>query len=113
MTQLLITLLLFCITAIAEIVSCYLGYLMLKQHKPLWLIVPMTITLALFVWLLTLHPTATGRVYRDGFGMAKICRWRFSDTLGQRWRFGNIVGRKYYHSAAQNFVINVCNQQIC
>ncbi|HBI48360.1 MAG TPA: hypothetical protein DDY26_00790, partial [Moraxellaceae bacterium] len=39
MTKLLITLLLFFITAIVEIVSCYLGYLMLKQHKPLWLIV--------------------------------------------------------------------------
>jgi small multidrug resistance family-3 protein len=58
-----ITLFLFIITAIAEIVSCHLGYLILKQQKPLWLILPMLVTLAIFVWLLTLHPTATGRVY--------------------------------------------------
>ena len=84
MTQLLITLLLFCITAIAEIVSCYLGYLMLKQHKPLWLIVPMTITLALFVWLLTLHPTATGRVYAayGGIYIATALVWlKFVDGV--------------------------------
>lgn len=57
------TLLLFILTAIAEIVGCYLPYLMLKQQKTLWLLVPTIFSLALFVWLLTLHPTATGRVY--------------------------------------------------
>ena len=84
MTKLLITLLLFFITAIAEIVSCYLCYLMLKQHKPLWLIVPMTITLALFVWLLTLHPTATGRVYAayGGIYIATALVWlKFVDGV--------------------------------
>lgn len=59
----LMTLLLFILTAIAEIVSCYLGYLMISQRKPLWLMIPMLISLAAFIWLLTLHPTATGRVY--------------------------------------------------
>ena len=51
------------ITAIAEIVGCYLGYQLLLEKKPLWYLIPLVISLAIFVWLLTLHPTATGRVY--------------------------------------------------
>jgi small multidrug resistance family-3 protein len=54
---------LFALTAIAEIVGCYLPYLWLKQDKPIWLLIPASISLALFVWLLTLHPQAAGRVY--------------------------------------------------
>ena len=57
------TLGLFAITALAEIVGCYLPWLWLKQGKTAWLLVPAAASLALFVWLLTLHPTATGRVY--------------------------------------------------
>ena len=54
---------LFALTALAEIVGCYLPWLVLKQGKPLWLLVPAALSLALFAWLLTLHPTAAGRVY--------------------------------------------------
>jgi small multidrug resistance family-3 protein len=54
---------LFAITAIAEIVGCYLPWLVLKQGKSLWLLVPAAVALALFAWLLTLHPTAAGRTY--------------------------------------------------
>lgn len=57
------TFLLFILTAVAEIVGCYLPYLMIKQQKSLWLLIPTVVSLAIFVWLLTLHPTATGRVY--------------------------------------------------
>jgi len=57
------TLMLFVATALAEIVGCYLPYLWLKQGKPAWLLVPAAASLALFAWLLTLHPTAAGRVY--------------------------------------------------
>lgn len=53
--------LLFAITAVAEIVGCYLPWLVLKQGKPTWLLVPAAVSLALFAWLLTLHPTAAGR----------------------------------------------------
>jgi small multidrug resistance family-3 protein len=55
--------LLFVITAVAEIVGCYLPYLVLKEGKTPLLLVPAAISLALFAWLLTLHPTAAGRVY--------------------------------------------------
>lgn len=57
------TIALFAITAIAEIVGCYLPYLWLKQDKSILLLIPAALSLALFAWLLTLHPTATGRVY--------------------------------------------------
>ena len=57
------TIALFCITALAEIVGCYLPYLWLKQDKSVWLLLPAILSLAFFAWLLTLHPTAAGRVY--------------------------------------------------
>ena len=62
--QLLTTTALFILTAIAEIVGCYLPWLWLKQGKPLWLLLPAAFSLGLFVWLLSLHDTAgAGRVY--------------------------------------------------
>ncbi len=54
---------LFALTAIAEILGCYLPYLWLKEGKSILLLVPAAISLALFAWLLTLHPAAAGRVY--------------------------------------------------
>ncbi|MDR7331566.1 YnfA family protein [Roseateles asaccharophilus] len=54
---------LFVITALAEIVGCYLPWLWLKQGAPAWLLLPAAASLALFAWLLTLHPTAAGRAY--------------------------------------------------
>ncbi len=57
------TVALFLVTAIAEIVGCYLPYLWLREDKSVWLLVPAALSLALFAWLLSLHPTAAGRVY--------------------------------------------------
>jgi small multidrug resistance family-3 protein len=57
------TFLLFFVTAIAEIVGCYLPYVWLKKNGTPWLLVPAAVSLALFAWLLSLHPTAAGRVY--------------------------------------------------
>lgn len=54
---------LFVLTALAEIVGCYLPWLVLKQNKSLLLLIPAALSLALFAWLLTLHPTAAGRTY--------------------------------------------------
>lgn len=54
---------LFALTAVAEIVGCYLPYLWLKHGKSAWLLLPAAASLVLFVWLLTLHPHAAGRVY--------------------------------------------------
>ncbi len=54
---------LFVLTAIAEIVGCYLPYLWLRRQGSPWLLLPALASLALFAWLLTLHPAASGRVY--------------------------------------------------
>ncbi len=54
---------LFVLTALAEIVGCFLPYLWLRKDGPSWLLIPAVICLGLFVWLLTLHPAASGRVY--------------------------------------------------
>ena len=63
---------LFTITALAEIVGCYLPYLWLKQDKSILLLIPAALSLALFAWLLSLHPTAAGRVYA-AYGGVYIC----------------------------------------
>ncbi len=54
---------LFVITALTEIIGCYLPYLWLKQGHSVWLLVPAAFSLAAFAWLLTLHPHTAGRVY--------------------------------------------------
>ena len=54
---------LFIITAVAEIIGCYLPYIWLKQGGSVWLLIPAAFSLALFAWLLSLHPTAAGRIY--------------------------------------------------
>lgn len=54
---------LFVLTAIAEIVGCYLPYLWLKQESSVWLLIPAGVSLALFAWLLRPHPSAAGRNY--------------------------------------------------
>lgn len=61
--KLVFTAALFAITAIAEITGCYLPYLWIRQGKSPWLLLPAAVSLALFAWLLTLHPAAAGRVY--------------------------------------------------
>lgn len=57
------TTLLFFATALAEIIGCFLPYLWLKKQGSAWLLLPAALSLMLFVWLLTLHPAANGRVY--------------------------------------------------
>lgn len=60
---------LFAVTALAEIVGCYLPWLVLKQDRSVLLLIPAAISLGLFAWLLTLHPAAAGRTYAAYGGM--------------------------------------------
>jgi small multidrug resistance family-3 protein len=55
--------LLFVLTALAEIVGCFLPYLWLRNQGSPWLLLPSAAALAIFAWLLTLHPTGAGRTY--------------------------------------------------
>ena len=55
---------LFALTALAEIVGCYLPWLWLRQGGSIWLLLPAAASLALFAWLLTLVDTDhAGRAY--------------------------------------------------
>ena len=82
------TLALFVATALAEIVGCYLPYLWLREGKSPWLLVPTAASLALFAWLLTLHPTAAGRVYA-AYGGVYI-----TVALGWLWLVDGIAPRR-------------------
>jgi small multidrug resistance family-3 protein len=83
------TFLLFVVTALAEIVGCYLPYLWLRKGGSAWLLVPAAISLALFAWLLTLHPTASGRVYAAYGGVyvsaAILWLWLIDGIKPTRW----------------------------
>ncbi|KAI3593988.1 UPF0060 membrane protein YnfA [Cupriavidus sp. U2] len=57
------TVALYVLTALAEILGCYLPYLWLRQNASPWVLLPGAASLAVFAWLLTLHPDASGRVY--------------------------------------------------
>ena len=57
------TCLLFFVTALAEITGCFLPYYWLRKQGSPFLLLPAAVSLALFAWLLTLHPAASGRVY--------------------------------------------------
>jgi small multidrug resistance family-3 protein len=87
------TIVLFVVTAMAEIVGCYLPLLWLKNAAPVWVLLPAGLSLALFVWLLSLHPFASGRVYAayGGVYVATALAWLWlidgirptiCDTLG-------------------------------
>lgn len=57
------TIVLYILTALAEIIGCYLPYVWLKKNGSVWLLIPAAISLAIFAWLLTLHDAASGRIY--------------------------------------------------
>ena len=80
---------LFVLTALAEILGCYLPYLWLRKGGSIWLLVPAALSLALFSWLLTLHPTAAGRVYAAYGGVyvavALIWLWRIDRVPLTLW----------------------------
>lgn len=63
------TLILFSITALAEIIGCYCIYAWLRLGKTALLIIPAALSLAAFAWLLTLHPSHAGRVYASYGGV--------------------------------------------
>lgn len=54
---------LFFLTAVAEIVGCYLPYLWMRKGAAAWLLLPAAASLGLFAFLLSLHPAASGRIY--------------------------------------------------
>jgi small multidrug resistance family-3 protein len=80
---------LFVFTAIAEILGCYLPYVWLRKSGSPWLLIPAAFSLAVFAWLLTLHPAAAGRVYAAYGGVyiavALVWLWRVDGVALTRW----------------------------
>lgn len=80
---------LFIVTALTEIVGCYLPYLWLREQKSTWLLLPAGAALALFAWLLTLHPTGAGRTYAAYGGVyvvvAILWAWLIERRAPDRW----------------------------
>ncbi|TCB70072.1 YnfA family protein [Acinetobacter sp. ANC 4216] len=89
LNKVITTCLLFLVTAVMEILGCYFPYLILNQAKSQWLWLPTALALAVFVWLLTLHPAASGRIYAayGGIYIFTALMWlRFVDHVTlTRW----------------------------
>ena len=86
--------LLFVMTALAEILGCYLPWLWLREGRSPWLLVPAAASLALFAWLLTLHPgSAAGRTYAayGGVYVATAVFWLWA-VDGQRPDRFDLIG---------------------
>lgn len=83
------TLLLYAFTALVEIIGCYLSYLVLRKAQTAWLLIPAAFGLALFAWLLTLHPAAAGRTYAAYGGVYVITAlawlWVIEKQQPNRW----------------------------
>ena len=80
---------LFLATALAEIAGCYLPWLWLNGRAPAWVLAPAALLLALFAWLLTLHPHSAGRVYAVYGGayvaVAVAWLWLIDGVRPDRW----------------------------
>lgn len=80
---------LYALTALAEIVGCYLPWLWLRQGASAWLLLPAALSLVAFVWLLSLHPAAAGRVYAAYGGVyvvaALVWLWLVDGIQPTRW----------------------------
>lgn len=89
------TLLLYFVTAMAEIVGCYLPWLWLKKGGSVWLLLPAAVSLAAFAWLLTLHEAASGRVYAAYGGMyisvAILWLWTVDGIRPSAWNVAGVV----------------------
>lgn len=92
-TKIISTFALFFVTTLMEILGCYFPYLILNQGKSHWYWIPTVLALAAFVWLLTLHPAASGRIYAayGGIYIFSALLWlRFVDQVDlTRW---DIIG---------------------
>ena len=80
---------LFVLTAVAEILGCYLPYLWLRRGQSTLLLLPAALSLTTFAWLLTLHPFVAGRTYAayGGVYVAVALLWlRLVDGISpDRW----------------------------
>lgn len=84
----LATIPLFAVTALAEIGGCYLVFLWMRGGRTPWLLVGAAISLVVFAWLLSFHPSA-GRAYAAYGGVyvaaAVVWGWLVERSTPDRW----------------------------
>ncbi|AKT41734.1 YnfA family protein [Chondromyces crocatus] len=84
----LVTLPLFALTALAEIVGCYLVFLWVRGARSPLLLAGAAVSLSLFAWLLSFHPSA-GRAYAAYGGVyvasAVVWGWLVEKQTPDRW----------------------------
>lgn len=89
------TFLLYVVTALAEILGCYLPYLWLREGRSALLLIPSAASLAAFAWLLTLHPAAAGRVYAAYggvyIGVALVWLWLVEGIRPSPWDWTGVA----------------------
>ncbi|PLZ03740.1 YnfA family protein [Burkholderia sp. WAC0059] len=89
------TVLLFAVTALAEIVGCYLPYRWLREGASAWWLLPAAASLALFAWLLSLHPSAAGRTYAAYggvyIGVAILWLWGVEGIRPTGWDWAGVA----------------------
>jgi small multidrug resistance family-3 protein len=94
-TPIMRTFVLFVLTALAEIIGCYLPYRWLKEGASAWLLIPAGCSLALFAWLLTLHPSAAGRTYAAYGGVyisvAIVWLWCVEGIRPSNWDWAGVA----------------------
>ena len=79
---------LFVLTAVAEILGCYLVFLWMRGGRSALLLLGAATALAVFAWLLSFHPTA-GRAYAAYGGVyaaaAVVWGWLVEGLVPDRW----------------------------
>lgn len=80
---------LFAVTALTEIVGCWLVWLWARHQASPWWLVPAALALAAFAWLLTLHPAASGRIYAAYGGVYVMM------ALGWLWAVDGVRPDRY------------------
>lgn len=87
---------LFAATAAAEIAGCYAAYAWLRLGRSAWWLAPGAVSLALFAWLLTLHPVVgAGRVYAAYGGVYIVASllwlWAVESLRPTPWDLGGAL----------------------
>lgn len=89
------TITLYLVTALAEIIGCYLPWLWLRHKGSAWWLVPAAASLAAFAWLLTLHDSASGRVYAAYggvyIGVAILWLWAVDGIRPSGWDVAGVA----------------------
>jgi small multidrug resistance family-3 protein len=84
--------LLYLVTALAEIFGCYAIFLWVRLGKPAGWALAGAVSLVLFAWLLTLHPSShAGRIYAAYGGVyiaaSLLWLWLVEGQMPDRWDF--------------------------